>query len=335
MILRAAPGRLVDLRPRAPSRGPATLNGPAPVGAPAMLLGVPDGVPSGGARVVALAHRGAHGPGAPENTLPAVLAAQALGYRWVETDLRATADAVPVLAHDASLRRTAGLDAEVAALSWEQLAAVALGGTTPPVAPVRLEEALDAAPGVALNLDVKAADAVRPLLDLLARRPELRSRLRVTSFSERRRAAVLLGLRARGLGRVASSASAPGTAACWALAHAPLPRAVRAAGLRALATVLGIDCLQVPERAVVRLLGARGVLPVVTARLLRTARAAGLGVHVWVVDDVDDMHRLLDAGVDGLVTDRAEVLAGVLAERGQWPGAPPAPPAIPPARGAR
>lgn len=278
--------------------------------------------------MVALAHRGAHGPGVVENTVPALRRARELGYTWVETDVRASADGVALLAHDPSLARTAGLAADVAALPWAQLAEVALSGADG-ARLVTLEDGLDAEPGLRLNLDVKAAGAVAPVVALLARRPELVDRVRVTSFSEGRRRAVLAGLRAAGTGPVRSSASAPGSLACWVVARAPLPRALRRLGVRALAGVLGIDSLQVPETAVVRLGRRPLVLRVVEARLLDAAHAAGLAVHVWVVDEPERMHRLLDAGVDGLVTDRAAVLAAVLAERGQWPP-PPEPPAAGP-----
>jgi glycerophosphoryl diester phosphodiesterase len=281
--------------------------------------------------VVALAHRGAHGPGVVENTVAALHRARQLGYAWVETDVHASADGVAVLAHDPSLVRLAGLDAALADLSWEQLAAVALTGA-PDARLVRLEDALDAVPGLRLNLDVKAAGAVAPVVALLVRRPELVDRVRVTSFAEGRRRAVLAGLRAAGVGPVRSSASAPGALGCWLAARAPLPRALRAALVRALAALMAVDCLQLPETAVLR--AGRGrrpplVLRVVDARLLDAAHAAGLAVHVWVVDEPAEMHRLLDAGVDGLVTDRAAALAEVLTARGQWPP-PPEPPAAHP-----
>nr|MBA3984942.1 glycerophosphodiester phosphodiesterase [Acidimicrobiia bacterium] len=70
------------------------------------------------------------------------------------------------------------------------------------------------------------------------------------------------------------------------------------------------DAAQVPVRT--------GRLAVVTQRFLRRARAAGVAVHVWTIDDADEMHRLLDLGVGGILTDRPGVLKEVLTERGEW-----------------
>ena len=68
--------------------------------------------------------------------------------------------------------------------------------------------------------------------------------------------------------------------------------------------------MQIPER--------QGRLRVLTPRLLRALHGAGLDVHVWTVNERADMERLLDLGVDGLITDRADVLKDVLVERGEW-----------------
>jgi glycerophosphoryl diester phosphodiesterase len=74
-----------------------------------------------------------------------------------------------------------------------------------------------------------------------------------------------------------------------------------------------LACVQVPVRV--------GTVPIATAGFLRAAHARGLDVHVWTVDDPGEMHRLLELGVDGLITDRIDVLKEVMVERGQWSGA--------------
>ena len=84
-----------------------------------------------------------------------------------------------------------------------------------------------------------------------------------------------------------------------------LPSA-RLAGLLA----RGAAALQIPHR--------RGRLVVATPGLIRRAHAAGRHVHVWTIDDPDEMRTLLDRGVDGVFTDRTDLLRTVLAERGQW-----------------
>jgi glycerophosphoryl diester phosphodiesterase len=105
---------------------------------------------------------------------------------------------------------------------------------------------------------------------------------------------------------VATSASPPGVARFLAAVSSGL----RGAALRR--TLPGVHCLQVPVRA--------GAVPVVTRRTVAAAHSAGLQVHVWTVNDRDAMVRLLDVGVDGLVTDRADTLRQVLRERGHWAG---------------
>ena len=71
--------------------------------------------------------------------------------------------------------------------------------------------------------------------------------------------------------------------------------------------------LQVPHR--------HGRLVVVSPGLVRRARAAGVHVHVWTIDDPVEMNALLDRGVDGIMTDRTDILRDVLRARGQWHGA--------------
>ncbi|SDQ39862.1 glycerophosphodiester phosphodiesterase family protein [Quadrisphaera sp. DSM 44207] len=248
---------------------------------------------------VALAHRG-FSPERLENSMAAFAAAVDLGFTYLETDVRATADGALVTFHDATLQRATDGIGAIADLPWSTVARARIAGVQPVP---RLEEVLTAWPHVRLNIDVKHPAAVAPLVDLLASSPGASERVCVASFSERRRRAVLAGLRARGVRSVTSSAARAGVVRFLVAARA----GARGAVLR---RAVGADCLQVPERS--------GRVRVVTPALLAAAASARLPVHVWTVDDPGDMHRLLDLGVDGLVTDRADLLRDVLVQRGQW-----------------
>lgn len=238
-----------------------------------------------------LAHRGFSRDGL-ENSLAAFAAARELGADVLETDVHATADGVLVAFHDDRLDRTTDAEGELAHTPWSVVSRARIGGQEPVP---RLAEVLEAFPDAVLNIDVKAPGAVRPLVCLL-RGTGAWERVVVASFSERRRRAVVQALPAG----TATSAGAPLVAAVVAAVRAPLPPSARR---RAVARALsGVDVLQVPEG-------------VATDGFVRAVHEAGRLVHVWTVDDVPTMHRLLDAGVDGLVTDRTDLLRRVLDAR--------------------
>lgn len=241
-----------------------------------------------------LAHQG-FSPDGLQNSMAAFAAAVELGYRYLETDVRATADGALVAFHDERLDRVTDRTGEIASLPWDVVRSARLRGAEPLAL---LEDVLGTWPDARLNIDVKAADAVRPLVDVV-RRTRSHGRVCIASFSDARRRAVVRGLEPT----VATSAGSGVTAAFVAAAASGSGALVR----RALA---GIDCLQVPERF--------GSLPVVTARTLAAAHAAGVPVHVWTVNDGPAMERLLDLGVDGIVSDRADTLRQVLLARGVW-----------------
>ncbi len=274
---------------------------------------------------VALAHRGSavH----PENSLAAFTDAVDLGYRFLETDVRTTADGVLVALHDADLARTTDATGPLAALPWERVSRLRLRapvststGTTSTTGeltdhhPLRLVDLLeawpDAVPRVRLNVDVKDAAAVPALVELLSSASSRgrgpggdAARVCVASFCDARRRAVVAGLAERGV-TATSSAGTAGVVRFLVGARAGL----RGRALRAL---VGADALQVPQ--------AQHGVRVVTRRLVAAAHSAGLAVHVWTVDDPAEVRRLLDLGVDGIVTDDAVALRAVLTERGAWP----------------
>lgn len=226
--------------------------------------------------------------------MAAFRAAVDLGYRYVETDVHATADGVVVAVHDPTLDRVSDATGRIADLPWSRVREARIGGEAVPT----LAELLETWPDLRVNLDLKSPGSVLPTVaDIEAARAW--DRVCVASFSDRRRAGALARLTAP----VATSAGT-GTVGRFLAAVAARSRRGVARALR------GVDCLQVPERA--------GAVRVVTERTLAAAHAHGVQVHVWTVNDPADMERLLDLGVDGLVTDRSDLLKEVLAARGQW-----------------
>jgi glycerophosphoryl diester phosphodiesterase len=246
---------------------------------------------------IGFAHRGGAAVG-DENTTVAFARAVELGYRYIETDTHATADGVAVAFHDDTVDRLLGRPADpgrrrVADLSWADLSTLRIGGAA---AVPKLEEILDAWPEVRFNIDVKADRAVAPVGDVV-RRCRAEHRVLLASFSDAR----LARMRAAMGPSVATSLGMRGAASLWASARTSLPRRLPA----------NVVAAQVPVRY--------GRLRVVTPRFVRYCHRLGLQVHVWTIDDPAEMHGLLDLGVDGIMTDRIEVLRDVFTARGHWP----------------
>lgn len=241
---------------------------------------------------LAMAHRG----GAIEhleNTLPAFEACVAMGYRYLETDVRATADGVLVVLHDPVLERVTDSAGRVDQLPWSVVKQARIGGREPIL---RLEELLEVWPDVRFNLDIKAAGVVAPLVRTI-RRMKVGDRVCLASFSDAR-----IHAARRLLGPSVCTALGPrGVAALRLASYRP-----RAAGLLRLPA----GCAQVPLQ-----LGGRAL---VDERFVAAAHARGLQVHVWTVDSPEETTTLLDLGVDGIMTDRPAMLREVLEKRGQW-----------------
>jgi glycerophosphoryl diester phosphodiesterase len=240
---------------------------------------------------LAFAHQGAHSPDGPgENTMAAFEAAVRQGYRYLETDAHATADGVLVAFHDDRLDRLTDRTGLIGDLPWAEVRAARVRGRDE--IPL-LEDLLTAWPDVRVNIDPKHDAAVDPLVELIERTGTI-DRVCIGSFSDRRLARV----RAR-LGPRICTSMGPRQVARLVAASRGLP-----------AGSFSAACVQVPVK--------RGPVPLVTDRFLAAAHQRGLQVHVWTIDDPDEMHRLLDMGVDGIMTDRTEVLRSVLVDRGQW-----------------
>jgi glycerophosphoryl diester phosphodiesterase len=210
-----------------------------------------------------------------------------LGYRYLETDLHATSDGVVIAFHDSKLDRVTDRTGVVAELPWSEVSKAKINGHEPIP---RLDELLEHFPAIRFNLDIKAENGLQPAADVLRSAGAI-DRVCVSSFSQSRvrRIRKLLGPRlCTGYGE-------------WEIALIRfLPIAPASSGA----------CLQIPR--------GYGPFRVLTPGLIRRAHARGKQVHVWTVDDPATMRRMLDAGVDGIITDRTDLLRDVLIERGEW-----------------
>jgi glycerophosphoryl diester phosphodiesterase len=237
---------------------------------------------------LAFAHRGGAGDW-PENTMPAFEHAVGLGYRYVETDVHVTADGVLVAFHDQSLDRVTNRTGLIRELPWSEVGAARVDGREP--IPL-LEDVLGTWPDLRVNIDPKHDTAVESLIEVIRRTGSVR-RVCIGAFSDR---------------RLERMRTALGPELCTSLGPRGIAR-MKAASF-GVPFRLPSPCAQVPVRA--------GRVVVTDARFVEAAHRLGLQVHVWTIDDPAEMHRLLDLGVDGIMTDRPAVLRDVLEQRGEW-----------------
>ena len=237
---------------------------------------------------IPIAHRGG-GAEHPENTMAAFAAAAALGYRYVETDVHATSDGVLIAFHDHTLDRVTDATGEVAQLPWAQVKQARVEGE--PIA--LLDDVLGAWPDLRVHVDAKHPAAARPLVDTIDRTGS-HDRVCIGAFSDR----TALTLRRLARGRI-----------CTWMGRGEI-LALRLASLGLPVPRSGAGCTQVPVR--------QGPFPVVDRRFVETARRRGVGVHVWTIDDRPTMERLLDLGVDAILSNRPTLLKQVFAARSLW-----------------
>ncbi|MEM7092884.1 MAG: glycerophosphodiester phosphodiesterase [Actinomycetota bacterium] len=248
----------------------------------------------GNHRILALAHRGGtvrH----PENTMAAFQYAVDLGYRYLETDVHASADGQLYAFHDDNLERVVGRRAFIHDLSSRDLDRLEFGdGHRIP----RLEELFITWPEVHLNIDPKADASVIPLVEAI-RRHEAIDRVCVGSFSDR---------------RIAYCRNELGPELCTSLAPVDIFRIIlRSRGVPT--RDLPAPLAQVPMR---QRLGGPLSIPVITPEFVDKAHELGIDVHVWTIDDPPTIARLVELGVDGIMTDRPDVLRSELLDHGCW-----------------
>lgn len=229
-----------------------------------------------------LAHRGLH-VDVPENTASAFRAAVDAGVSYIETDVVGSKDGIAMISHDTVLDRVSSRTGRVDSLTAAELADVDLGGE----GFITLAQALEQFPATRFNIDVKDAAAVDGVVTAV-RDTGAFDRVLLTSFSAARRREVTSRLPT-----VASSASAS--------EFLVLATAIRLGFTPPLPL---IQALQIPEKA--------NGITFVTEQLVDRYHRAGLEVHVWTVNDEATMRRLLASGVDGIVTDRADIALGVV-----------------------
>lgn len=240
---------------------------------------------------VILAHRG-FSPDGSENTMAAFQAAVDLGCDYVETDVHATADGVVVAFHDDTLDRVTDSQGRLGALPWERVRTARIAGNEH--VPT-LEEVLASWPDLRVNIDVKANAAAGPTAALV-NRLGAHDRVCIGSFSDRRRRTTLAAMDRP----VATSGGSNVVRAFVA--------GVRLGSTTVVARALrSVDCLQVPESS--------GSVTVVSPRAVQMAADVDVPIHVWTINDRTDMHRLLDMGVAGLVSDRADLALQVCRDR--------------------
>ena len=249
--------------------------------------------------VLAFAHRG--GAFHPEiegleNTMAAFQHAFDLGYRYLETDVHVTRDGTLLAFHDAVLDRVTGHEGSIADLERAEVAEALIGGREQVPTMTSLFEQF---PDARFNIDIKSQAAVAPLAALVDSM-DAHDRVCVGSFSERR----IKQFRSLVGDRVATAAG-PFDVAVF--------RFLPSTTLVGVLTRSPSAALQVPHR--------HSRVTIVTPALIARAHTLGKHVHVWTVDDPEQMRDLLDMGVDGLMTDRTDLLREVLIERGQWMGA--------------
>ena len=240
---------------------------------------------------IAFAHRGGHDV-APENTVASFAHAVSLGYRYLETDVHLTRDDVLVSFHDGDLRRTCGIDARIRDMTAAEVAAARIvdphGGSGHHIP--TMSELFEMFPHARFNIDAKSAAAVGPLAALV-RTFDAVDRVCLAAFSSSR---------LRRLRRLLGPSLLTNTSPAEVLALRTFGRGAGRAARVA----------QVPP-------STKGI-DIVTERFVDAAHRGGVAVHVWTINDRETMVRLLDLGVDGIMTDETTLLRDVLVERGQW-----------------
>jgi glycerophosphoryl diester phosphodiesterase len=244
---------------------------------------------------IPFAHRGGASE-APENTMPAFQYAVDLGFHYIETDVQVTADGVLTAFHDNDLQRTCGRSGRISDLPWSDVQTAMVDGRAP--IPL-LEDLLGTWPDLRVNIDCKTDGTVDALVASLRRTKSLH-RVCVGAFSDRR-----LGRLRAALGPDLCTSLGP-----LGVARLRFGRPHDGRSHDGRSHEIAGKAAQVPVK--------QGPLTVVDESFVLKAHERGIHIHVWTIDDPVEMRRLLDLGVDGIMTDRPAVLRQVFEERSVW-----------------
>ena len=223
-----------------------------------------------------------------ENTYEAFRYSSDLGFIFMETDVQITKDGHVVIFHDADLRRMAGVNKKIHELSLDEVSSIELidGGKIP-----LLSSILESFPNLRFNIDIKVEDAVESTVDIIKKMNRLDSTC-LASFSSKR------------LEKIRELA---GPKACTSSGQMEIFNLIcRSIGITTRKT--NSDCAQIPT--------SQWGIPILTKRFIAKAHQEGKLVHIWTIDDENEMYKLIDFGVDGLMTDKPSVLKKALQLKG-------------------
>ena len=245
---------------------------------------------------VRLAHRGSCVLW-PENTIAAFQGAFEAGCQYMETDLHVTADNVIVTFHDDRLERVTNGKGLINEWKWEDLKQLDAAYNFKPEEgfPLRgkgvsipsLEDVMKTFPDVYFNLDLKQKGIEKTVAEFIDRH-HYHDRVLIAGMSGKRTRKCHKRLKRP----AATSAGFLEALFFWLFSRFKL------------VFPLKVDALQVPPE--------KGILTVVDKKFVDTAHKAGIQVHAWIINEPEEMRRLLDLGVDGIVTDRIDSLNRVL-----------------------
>ena len=206
----------------------------------------------------------------------------------METDVQATKDGHIVIFHDSSLKRMAGMNQAIKELTLDEVKSIELinGGKIP-----LLSEALENFPDLRFNIDIKTEEALEGSIRIIKEMNSFK-RTCLASFSSSR------------LERIRKLA---GPDACTSSGQMDIFKIMcRSIGIKSQETKG--HCAQIPIR--------QWGVPVLTKRFMDVAKRERKLVHVWTIDEKQQMFDLIDLGVDGLMTDKPSVLKEAMTERG-------------------